>query len=343
MNSGSRHAGNGADQNADDSTSSQPAGRVAAHIAASAGPRSAFQVLRLRAGPWARLAFISASFCIASSSSGIRRPRGKSRWSCSSSSWVPTPLIRPSSMHDDLVGVHAREATRWAMMILVVSGRSPSGTPCGSARRSRYPRRWWSRPGSGPWAFSAGPGRCTGAASGRRIRWCRPARCRCRTRPGSRWIKPSACASLQAWRISSSVAFSLPQRRFSLMVPENSSFFCSTMATCVAQGCPDRSRARPRRRPARCPRSRRTAGGSAAPGWTWRSRCRPGCRWSRRCGCAGPHRSSTGFSELAVVAEDHVVEVDGAVLHFGDGVFRADDVALLVQHLERCARRKPGR
>ena len=34
----------------------------------------------------------------------------------------------------------------------------------------------------------------------------------------------------------------------------------------------------------------------------------------------------------AVVAENHVVEVHGAVLHFGDGVFRADDVALFIQH-----------
>ncbi len=48
---------------------------------------------------------------------------------------------------------------------------------------------------------------------------------------GNSWMKPSACASWQAWRISSSVAFGLPQRRFSAMVPENSTFFCSTMAT----------------------------------------------------------------------------------------------------------------
>ena len=48
---------------------------------------------------------------------------------------------------------------------------------------------------------------------------------------GNSWMNPSACASWQAWRISSSVAFGLPQRRFSAMVPENSTFFCSTMAT----------------------------------------------------------------------------------------------------------------
>ena len=44
----------------------------------------------------------------------------------------------------------------------------------------------------------------------------------------------------------------------------------------------------------------------------------------------------------AVVAEDHVVEVHGAVLHIGDGVFRADDVALLVQHLSDALGRSPG-
>ena len=44
-------------------------------------------------------------------------------------------------------------------------------------------------------------------------------------------MKPSAWATLAAWRISSIVAFSLPQRRFSATVPENSSFFCSTMDT----------------------------------------------------------------------------------------------------------------
>lgn len=43
-------------------------------------------------------------------------------------------------------------------------------------------------------------------------------------------MKPSAWASRQAWRSSSSVALALPQRRFSLMVPENSTFCWSTTA-----------------------------------------------------------------------------------------------------------------
>ena len=40
-----------------------------------------------------------------------------------------------------------------------------------------------------------------------------------------------AAAARQAATISSSVASALPQRRFSRMLPENSTFFCSTMAT----------------------------------------------------------------------------------------------------------------
>jgi len=41
----------------------------------------------------------------------------------------------------------------------------------------------------------------------------------------------SASAAIQALRISSSVASSFPQRRFSFIVPLKSTFFCSTIAT----------------------------------------------------------------------------------------------------------------
>ena len=43
-------------------------------------------------------------------------------------------------------------------------------------------------------------------------------------------MNSSAQAMRHASRISSSVAFSSPQRRFSRMLPENRVFFCSTMA-----------------------------------------------------------------------------------------------------------------
>ena len=49
------------------------------------------------------------------------------------------------------------------------------------------------------------------------------------------WVKevtnPAAWALAAISRISSSVASSLPQRRFSSMVPENRTFFCRTMPT----------------------------------------------------------------------------------------------------------------
>ena len=45
-----------------------------------------------------------------------------------------------------------------------------------------------------------------------------------------RSMNSSAQAMRQASRSSSSVAFSSPQRRFSLIVPEKSVFFCSTIA-----------------------------------------------------------------------------------------------------------------
>ena len=44
-------------------------------------------------------------------------------------------------------------------------------------------------------------------------------------------INSSACASRHASFSCSSVASGLPQRRFSLIVPEKSTFFCSTTAT----------------------------------------------------------------------------------------------------------------
>ena len=48
---------------------------------------------------------------------------------------------------------------------------------------------------------------------------------------GNCWINSSAWASLQAWAISSGVAFLSPQRRFSSIVPENRIFICKTTAT----------------------------------------------------------------------------------------------------------------
>ena len=136
---------------------------------------------------------------------------------------------------------------------------------------ARYRQRWWSRPGSGFGAFSAGRGRCTGAASGRRRRWCRPARCRCRTCPGSARINSSAQASLQAsqhllvaWRPG------CPSAGFPAMVPLNSTFFCSTMATLLRRVSRSYSRtSTPPTQHAALGR-RRTDAGSAAPGWTWR-------------------------------------------------------------------------
>lgn len=44
-------------------------------------------------------------------------------------------------------------------------------------------------------------------------------------------INSSTQANLQAWIISLSVAFLLPQRRLSFIVPENKRFFCNTTAT----------------------------------------------------------------------------------------------------------------
>ncbi len=48
---------------------------------------------------------------------------------------------------------------------------------------------------------------------------------------GKSRMNSSAWARRQARMISSSVASSFPHRRFSLIVPENSTFFCRTMAT----------------------------------------------------------------------------------------------------------------
>ena len=76
-----------------------------------------------------------------------------------------------------------------------------------AARPSRYRRRSWNRRGSGSSAFSAGRGRCTGAASARRRRSCRPARCRFHSPAAWLRIKSSAQARRQtrlalllAWR-----------------------------------------------------------------------------------------------------------------------------------------------
>ena len=44
-------------------------------------------------------------------------------------------------------------------------------------------------------------------------------------------MNSSAWASLQACSICSSVASGLPQRMFSLIVPEKSTFFCRTTET----------------------------------------------------------------------------------------------------------------
>ena len=43
--------------------------------------------------------------------------------------------------------------------------------------------------------------------------------------------KASACATVAACFTSSSLAFSLPQRKLSFIVPENKVFFCKTTAT----------------------------------------------------------------------------------------------------------------
>ena len=47
------------------------------------------------------------------------------------------------------------------------------------------------------------------------------------------FINSSACANLHTRTSSSSVAFISPQRRFSLIVPENSTFFCKTTETAL--------------------------------------------------------------------------------------------------------------
>ena len=48
---------------------------------------------------------------------------------------------------------------------------------------------------------------------------------------GNFWINSSACANLHTLSTSSLDAFSSPQRIFSVIVPENSMFFCKTQAT----------------------------------------------------------------------------------------------------------------
>ena len=50
---------------------------------------------------------------------------------------------------------------------------------------------------------------------------------------GKEQTKSCACAARQASSICSSVAPASPQRRFSLMVPEKSTFFCNTIATAL--------------------------------------------------------------------------------------------------------------
>ena len=52
-------------------------------------------------------------------------------------------------------------------------------------------------------------------------------------------IKSSACAILAARRISSSVALSLPKRRFEAMVPENNTPFCGTKPIFPRSSCID--------------------------------------------------------------------------------------------------------
>ena len=131
-------------------------------------------------------------------------------------------------------------------------------------RQSRCPRRWWNRPESGSWAFQQGPrnAKTLLLAAGH---------------VGAALLDagvvsvgegPDELVSLGRRQAapSSSVACGSPQRRFSLIVPENSTCFCRTTATC-SRNARYRIPGYLRRRPGRAPLWRRKAWGSAASAW----------------------------------------------------------------------------
>ena len=145
------------------------------------------------------------------------------------SSWVPWAMMRPPSI-TRIRSASRTEATRWAMMSFVASFSSWANaarifasvavstalvesskiSTLGFFKMARAMQmRCFCPPETftPPWPRSVS----------------RP--------PGIRSRNSSAQAARQADQSSSSVAWGLPQRRFSRMVPVNRVFFCSTMLT----------------------------------------------------------------------------------------------------------------
>ncbi len=205
--------------------------------------------------------------------------------------------MRPESI-TRIMSDSCTEATRWAMMIFVVSG-SRCGTRNGSACPSWYRRRWSNRRESESFGFFQQRTRAQGAGAVRRTHWYRPARCTSYL-SGEFLNEPSALRSCAAWRISSSVAFGLPHLRFFGIVPENSIVLLQHHGHLIAAAPRDRSRVHPRHRPsangAHVVQSRRT---SCTQRRLLPNQYRRQCRRSCRSGSFRVDVVATGFSELS--------------------------------------------
>ena len=120
---------------------------------------------------------------------------GKSRSTGISSSWVPMALMRPPSI-TMMRSASSTEATRWAMMILVVSGDELAEALADQSVRPGVDRAGRVVQNQDFRLFQKRAGQCTAAASGRRRRWNAPAQSRLSYFFGNSWINSSAWAQL---------------------------------------------------------------------------------------------------------------------------------------------------
>ena len=98
---------------------------------------------------------------------------------------------------------------------------------------------------SGFLPFRSAHARCRDAASGLRRGCLRPARARCRGRPGMRFKNSSAHAARHASQISSSDASTLPHSGFHARFRRTARFFLQNDIDCIAESGQDRTRAHP--------------------------------------------------------------------------------------------------
>ena len=174
--------------------------------------------------------------------------------------WVPTAWMRPSSS-TTILSVFITEVTRWAMMILVTPVRAAralrilASVAVSTALTESSKIRtlgFFSR-------VRAMHSRCFCPPDTLTPPWPRSAS----RPPGIRCRNSSAQAARQAAHSSSSLAPGLPQSRFSRTVPENRTFFCSTMPTASRRAVRSYSRT------SRPPTSTRPSVASYSRGISW--------------------------------------------------------------------------